>query len=47
MVDIRRSAAIDVRKYKCTITASVSLTMKKHSAKPLLFRRRLLKLDSA
>jgi hypothetical protein len=44
MVDIRRTAAIDVRKYKCTIPASVSLIMKKRSAKPLHLQRSVLGL---
>ena len=39
MVDMSRSAAIDMRKYKCTIPASVSLIMNKRSAKPLHFQR--------
>ena len=40
IIDMSRSAAIDVREYKCTITASVSLIMNKRSAKPPdLFQR--------
>jgi SpoVK/Ycf46/Vps4 family AAA+-type ATPase len=47
IIDMSRSAAIDVRKYKCTITASVSLIMKKRSAKPLHLQQGLLTLEHA